>query len=162
MADGQVNITAIEQCGDGVDNDCNGDVDCDDPGCITSPMCPDFSCVGADLGLAVGDGVYSGNNTNYTDNARGTCHGTGGREIALLWQAQFAGCYTFDTQASDYDTTLYVRTECNGTELGCNDDSSGLQSELDLTLSAGQRVVVFVDGYSSWSTGNYVLDINPC
>jgi hypothetical protein len=31
---------AFEQCGDGVDNDCDDSVDCEDPDCLSDPQCP--------------------------------------------------------------------------------------------------------------------------
>lgn len=36
---GAVNENAAEECTDGVDNDCNGDVDCDDAACTTDSAC---------------------------------------------------------------------------------------------------------------------------
>ena len=36
---GCISQPAQEQCGDGVDNDCNGLIDCRDPFCVTVPMC---------------------------------------------------------------------------------------------------------------------------
>ena len=52
---------------------------------------------------------------------------------------------------------LYVLDSSCVTELACNDDYSGLQSQVSTYFSAGTYYIV-VDGYSS-STGSYVLNV---
>jgi len=58
---------------------------------------------------------------------------------------------------------MYIRDGgCDGAELGCSDDTVtqlGLQlwSSLELDLSAGQTVSIFVDGYNG--TGEFELTI---
>ena len=48
--------------------------------------------------------------------------------------------------------------DCFGVELGCNDDFNGPQSQLQLSLSSGQTVWLFVDSYGMG--GNYTLNIS--
>ncbi len=80
-------------------------------------------------------------------------------------------CYTAETTTdivfslcgSDYDTKLAIYDGCTcdplGAELGCNDDSCGLQSELTLSCIAHQTYLVEVGGYSA-NTGTGILNIS--
>ena len=57
---------------------------------------------------------------------------------------------------------LSVRNaSCTGTELACDDDSCGGigPSRLTVSLSAGQPVVIVIDGDFSGDTGTYQLAI---
>jgi hypothetical protein len=79
--------------------------------------------------------------------------------VTYEFTAPADGTYTFDTVGSLYDTVLYVLDGCEGAELDCDDDSAvGTQSEVVLTLTAGQTVIVVVDGFSS-NSGDYVLNV---
>ena len=62
---------------------------------------------------------------------------------------------------SGYDTFLYARTACNvsGTEVACNDDAVGLQSEIEFTAVSGTSYWLFVDGYNG--SGSYTLTVSP-
>jgi len=88
--------------------------------------------------------------------------GVGAPERSFLYTAPIADTYRIDTAGSAFDTVLYVHAaQCGGTELSCNDDHMGtLQSELLVTLTAGQQVVVFVDGFGSGISGTFELHIN--
>lgn len=122
----------------------------------------DMCCADLDLGSAVGTAVAMGS-TSGTSLYDPCTLGGGGPEIMYTWTAPAAGTYTFDTCGSSYDTTLWVAngTSCGGASLGCNDDSTcGLQSTLTVTLTAGQAIVIGVDGYSTTSSGSYVLNIS--
>jgi hypothetical protein len=59
---------------------------------------------------------------------------------------------------SSFDTTLSVFDGCGGTELACNDDSCGLQSELMVGLTGGQPYYIRVAGYDG-DTGSYTLTV---
>ncbi|HZO16803.1 MAG TPA: hypothetical protein VFB62_26180, partial [Polyangiaceae bacterium] len=89
----------------------------------------------------------------------GTCAGAG-PENTLSWTAPASGTYTIDTAGSPYDTVLYVRdVNCGGMELACDDDGGpGVTSQLQVTLVAGQTVVIFVDSFGS-TGGSYTLNI---
>ena len=69
---------------------------------------------------------------------------------------------SLDHPATDYDTGLYVRTNCidHGTEVACNDDADGLHSQLDYDLSLGQQILIAVSGFDG-ETGTWVLNITP-
>jgi len=56
-----------------------------------------------------------------------------------------------------YDSYLHLLADDCATVIASNDDACGLQSELDVALSAGTYVIC-VEGYSSYS-GDYSLDV---
>ncbi|NEQ86699.1 MAG: hypothetical protein F6K26_43590 [Moorea sp. SIO2I5] len=78
------------------------------------------------------------------------------------WTAAADGIATIDTFGSDYDTSLavYTGSAVNSlTEIASNDDTSGLQSQVVFTVTAGTTYQIAVDGFSS-STGLIDLNIN--
>ncbi len=91
-----------------------------------------------------------------------SCFGadSGSPDVSYGWTVPADGTYVFDMVGSDYDTFLLVQAEhCGGAEVGCNDDTIQLISQVTLDLSAGQFVIVTASGFGG-ATGNYVLNIN--
>jgi hypothetical protein len=119
----------------------------------------DFTCVDEDLGSATGNAVASGSTVGETNDQDPSCAMSSAPDVAFVWTALVGGTYTFDTVGSSFDTVLFVREDCVGAELACNDDAVMLQSQVAVDLMAGQSVTVVVDGWGN-STGNYVLNIN--
>jgi hypothetical protein len=121
-----------------------------------------------DLGEDVGDAVATGSNSGEPNDFEGSCGGSGGPDVAFLWEAPDSGCYNFNTIGSSFDTVLRLvavdSAGCGGSsELACNDDGGGsLTSMFEYTVTAGTRYVVVVDGFSSGSVGTYTLAINEC
>jgi hypothetical protein len=68
------------------------------------------------------------------------------------------GDATISLCGSDYDTGLALWSACGGTELACNDDFCGLQSEITYAVTAGVPIYVQVGGYNG-ATGNVLLNI---
>jgi hypothetical protein len=152
---------AVEtDCGHGVDNDGDGSIDCDDTDCEGAAECA--VCEDEDLGTATGDAVASGVNTGMGDDSSGSCiYGTLAEDVAFLWEAPEDNCYVIDTEDSDYDTALYVWSDCGATEVDCDDDGGeGTTSMVEFCASAGDQYIIVVDGYTSTSLGTYSLDIN--
>ena len=65
----------------------------------------------------------------------------------------------FDTDGSSYDTSIYILDQCNGSELACNDDSIFGTQSYSYDVSAGEDYILVVDGYSSSSQGDYIMDL---
>jgi hypothetical protein len=111
---------------------------------------------------ALGDAVASGSTFGQGDDFLGSC-GTGpAPDVALTYTATEAGSYRFDTHGSSFDTELVAYDDCTAArELGCaEDDGERYSSELLLTLEAGQRVLLVVDGFDGTSTGDFVLNVS--
>ncbi len=116
-------------------------------------------CEEEDIGSAIGSAVASGTTAAEDDDLALSCAGGGGADRIVAFTPPTDGDYTLDTFGSDYDTGLAVFTSCDpASEVDCNDDTGGVQSELLLNLTAGTPVFVAVDGFSG-ATGNWVLNI---
>lgn len=57
------------------------------------------------------------------------------------------------------DTTLAVFDSCGGAELACIDDFCGLQSELQVQVTAGETYYIRVAGYNG-AQGDYTLNVS--
>jgi hypothetical protein len=160
-ADIAISPDATDVCDDGIDNNCNALLDCQDLDCAGEASCP-FSCVdeyvsGVSTSLASGTTVSGTpsefSNTCVSGSATAPDH-------AVYWVAPANGCYTISTDGSTFDTTLGVYTDCSGTELACDDDDGlGTQSLVELSIEAGTELALVVDGYSSSAYGSWLLNI---
>ncbi len=115
-----------------------------------------------DLGSAVGEPVASGNNTGAGDQFHGTCNGgTGGLDVCYRWTVPADGLYEFNTIGSTTLTDTVIIIYRGFTQIACNDDISGSDylSQLALQLTAGDQLLVVVDGYDASSVGDFVLNI---
>ncbi|MCH8993296.1 MAG: hypothetical protein IIA44_16280, partial [Acidobacteria bacterium] len=74
------------------------------------------------------------------------------------------GVWTFSTCGSGFDTYLFVGTACGLGDIGSNDDSCGLQSEIVANLKAGTYWVT-IEAFGSSQCGDYILTMSkeePC
>ncbi|HHO53620.1 MAG TPA: hypothetical protein ENK18_22800 [Deltaproteobacteria bacterium] len=155
--DPYINAGMLEECSDGIDQNCNGQIDCDDSDCGIDPSCL-APC--ADLSLdSLAPTSFSGSTIGQgNDLTPQTCASSSAPEVVLQWVAPAAGTYRINTQGSSFDTVLYAYHTCGGPEIACNDDYYGLQSRITLNLAAGEIVLIVVDGYST-SSGSFSLNI---
>jgi CARDB len=105
----------------------------------------------------------TGTTANGTNAFGGASCGLGGDaapDQAFTYTAGASGTYTIDTFRSTFDTLLSVRDASTGKELACNDDASpGVgQSQVTVTLTAGQSVLIIVDGYGD-ASGAFTLHV---
>jgi hypothetical protein len=80
-------------------------------------------------------------------------------DVWHCWKADCTGTATFSLCGSSFDTTLAVFSACGGTQLACNDDFCGLQSQSSLAVTAGTDYYIRVSGYNG-ATGSYVLNVS--
>ena len=144
---------------------------CDDPSlvsCVTEPFAtptPDPSCPLVDLGSPPSVQHRAGSTNGRPNTSGGASCGGGGNQapdFTFSYKVPTSGFYSIDTIGSDFDTVLYVQsTRCGGKELACNDDMSieSVQSQVGISLVAGQRIVIAVDGFGN-DSGNFMLNIN--
>ncbi|MEM6926022.1 MAG: hypothetical protein AAF602_03760 [Myxococcota bacterium] len=125
-----------------------------------APVAPSQSCPAQ---ITTGPGTYFGNTVGQPDDNTPTCvigYSAAG-DTTVEFTAPSAGTYTFDTFGTVFDTILSVLDSCGGASLACNDDAPTgytLQSEVSVTLAAGQTVIVVVDGYE-FESGPVTLNI---
>ncbi len=150
----------VEDCDDGADNDGDNLVDCDDPDCDGDAFCVDQAGTCADPFLIDRAGQFSGSNVGRADDLDGSCQGLTGAEAVYAVQFNQDATVCLDTAGSGYDTVLYVRTTCDdaNSDVVCNDDAIGLQSEVELDAVAGQLYFVVVDAFST-REGDYLLNL---
>ncbi|MFH1373637.1 MAG: GEVED domain-containing protein [bacterium] len=101
-----------------------------------------------------------------TNDGGGSCQYA--PNIWYCYTATQTGNAVISLCGSGYDTRMAVYDGCTcgplGTELGCNDDACGLQSEVTIPVVTGNSYLVEVGGYSS-NTGDGILNISveqPC
>jgi len=138
---------------------------CAAPPAPTPTPGPPPACQPFDLGNTIPVGSSGTTAINPKNTTGGASCGGGGNEapdFTFKYTAPDDGFYTIDTIGSQLDTVLYVRAgECAGRELACNDDrgAGSLQSEVGLSLSKNQVIVITVDG-SATQSGQFLLHIN--
>jgi hypothetical protein len=116
-----------------------------------------------DAGLAVLSipSQISGSTLFANDSATSSSGLEGGPDVAFKVSVGQGEDLVLDTQGSEFDTVLYVRSgSCNGTEIASNDNSFGRKTSriiLD-SLEAGDYFV-FVDGKSAADRGDFTLNI---
>ena len=115
-------------------------------------------CLDENIGGALGSPVAMGDTTGEDNDLDGSCGLAGGNDHVMLFTAPSDGVYIFDTNGSGYDTKIQLFSDCS-TELVCDDDGGdGTQSLIVANLTAGQAVLVVVDGYNA-NVGSWVLNI---
>jgi hypothetical protein len=162
-----------EVCNNQKDDDNDGLVDCQDPDCAQNPLCVQQQANCLSPKLIPGSGTYTGDTTGNVSETKGFCGGDAGEAVFyfVLTQPSYV---LLDSIGTSFDSTLYVRTgKCNsGKEIGCDDDSAGVQwaAKLEFTLLYPATYYVFLDGYTIDPEGganegpfalNVVIQPNP-
>jgi hypothetical protein len=148
-----------EICNDMVDNDGNGQVDCEDTACASDPGCPNTTVCAMAPALV---SPAMGDTTNGSAAFAGTCTGSGAHEQLFSYTPTQDGVLTISLD-STADLGLYARTTCTDstTEIGCADSSIGGQTEtLAVPVTANTPITIFVDGYSATEMGAFTLSTN--
>jgi len=159
------------KCSNGVDDDDDGITDYpDDPGCDRASDDDEFnadpSICGANVDLLPlpADGIATGNLAagGSNDLISSVCGG-GGEEIVYTVNLTVPTTLfvTTDFPETTVDTVLYVRSECRQqpTEVGCNDDSVGTASTMQVDVPAGVYYIV-VDAHDSGTGGDFRLEVS--
>jgi hypothetical protein len=128
-----------------------------------------IACADVQLGSALGSAVASGTTVGKVQRYDRVCHdggaGGAGPDVTFGWTAPATATYQIDLCGSPpgFDSTLTVYNgSCTGQQLSCNDDGCGIAlapSKLSVALTAGQTVVIVVDGWTASDQGAFQLAI---
>lgn len=112
------------------------------------------------LGSSLGVPVYSGSTCGLNNGVTPQCTSSTASDMSFGWTAPTQGVYTFTATGTNFDTVLVIGPYNNpSSQLACRNNVNGPGSEsVTLSLSAGQQLLITVDGYASLC-GNYSLDI---
>jgi hypothetical protein len=156
-----VSAVAVEtMCGDMMDNNDDGLVDCEDPGCFADAACAGImtECTGP---TALTPGTpQTGDTVGGTNLFAGTCTGAGLALEQLYSYTPTADAVLSLTLATATDQGLYVRSACADplSQLSCTDVEVGGTDEVLHTLTTGgQALTVFVDGFTLGEEGPFTL-----
>ena len=151
-ADADSDADADADADSDADADADADSDADTDTTITG-------CWDADLGSTVPN-TYTGTTVGFGDDASPSCQADSTAEdFALRFEAPADGTYVFNTDGSAFDTVLSAFDDCGGKELGCDDDGGdGLQSQLVLSLTAGDVVILTIDAFGE-ASGDFVFTV---
>ncbi len=140
-----------EKCVDGIDNDGDDLVDCDDTDC--APACAD-ACT---TPMALADpAVVNGTTAGHGSKLDASCSASpSGPEVAYAFTAKNTGIVEAKV-TSFAGLSVAFRTTCSSvaTELGCANDV-GLTAQ----VTAGQQLFVIVDGATDTQFGPFQLEI---
>jgi len=145
-----------ELCNNDLDDDHDGLIDCQDPDCANNPICVLHQANCLSPKLITGSGTYTGDTTGNVSETKGVCGGDAG-EAVFYFVLAAPSRVELDSIGTSFDSTLYVRTgACNsGAEIGCDDDSAGVNwaARLVFNILYPGTYYVFLDGYTIDPTG---------
>ncbi len=172
-------------CGNNRDDDCSGEVD--GPDCLTpcidglgsnvdevcaptegcfEDVCTPPVCDG-EPALIDGPGRYQGDSSDGPRVDAPSCGlSTDGPEFYYSLALGLDTTVCLDTFGTAFDTVLSVRATCETLrdDIACNDDTGDLQSQVEIEVTAGEILLVAVDGYGAEDGGPFTLNValGPC
>ncbi|MEX1025402.1 MAG: hypothetical protein WD226_10025, partial [Planctomycetota bacterium] len=94
-----------------------------------------------------GTGTFNFSNVGATNDGPAFACGNIAADVWYAWTAPASDSYTFDTcTGTSFDSVLAVYDTCGGTLLDCNDDTCGLQSEIQVSAVAGATYLIRLGG----------------
>ncbi|MBE0537376.1 MAG: trypsin-like peptidase domain-containing protein [Phycisphaerae bacterium] len=110
----------------------------------------------ADAIALVNNKPFAGSTIGATGSFECSCSTEDVYDVWHRFTPDVSGEYIVSLCGSNFDTTLAVFDFCEGTELACNDDFCGRQSELTLSLEQGWTYLIRAAGYRG-AIGNYTI-----
>jgi len=130
------------------------DVPTDVPSCTANALCND-----AAIAVTLPGGRFTGT-TSGSSTDHGSCGGDKAPEATFKLVLTQKSDLFVTTHGTSFDTVIYLRNGCCGTEIACNDDADNRKTSV-LTarnLAAG-TYFVFVDGANGGANGDFTVDI---
>lgn len=157
-----------EVCGDGL---ITGDEECDDAGTTSGDGCsatctvePAAFCAGAGVVDITAGVPVDGDNADGTLGFSGSCGGDGGERVyRYVPSADGVATITLQPFELEFDGVLYARTECDDDSLAAELDCADLPlggEELEVPVSDGEPIFIFVDSFTPTTSGAYTLVVS--
>jgi hypothetical protein len=116
------------------------------------------TCPDEDLGNTVPASV-DGSTVGGDNASAGSCGGLTGNDVSYTFTAPSDAFYVFNVTVSDFTPVIYVRDgTCGGAEFSCAFPQFGGAPLVIAQLTAGQTVVVTVDGEGA--AGDFTLEVD--
>jgi hypothetical protein len=167
LDDSEADPPEVPQCADGIDNDNDGDIDwpadddCTGAGAERElPLCI-FTEVLSEVGQQGGQVMYD--TRGQPTVGRALCGGGGGQSVVAITLDR-ASALRATIIASTHDTLIHLRRVCDdaASELACNDDFNGLNSQISVARLEAGTYFLFLDGFGGGSgTGTVDIVITP-
>lgn len=109
--------------------------------------------------IEVSDGETEFTNIGATGIALSSCGFEDDTDVWFTYEASCDGVVMISTCGSGFDTILALYDACDGSEVDCNDDACGLQSQLFVETTAGTVYWIRIAGYEG-AVGNGLLTIS--
>jgi len=103
--------------------------------------------------------TYHGSTEYATGTDISSCSSNDSNDVWYSYTATNDGYHNFSLCGSTFDTTLSIFDSCGGMELACNNDACGLQSKIDLYLTAGNPYNIRIAG-NNGETGKYSVTVS--
>ena len=145
-------------CADGIDNNANGKVDCEELDCAEECASACF----APVAMADGEGP-SGYTVGHANVLHASCVAESGPELVYAVTATQTGALDVSLlEESGAPLSISVRTDCasDDSEIACSDaylPGTGDQKYLSVPITAGQTVFVVVDGDGASAAGSFTV-----
>jgi len=153
----------VPECADGIDNDADGDIDWpDDDGCTGAGDTRETpQCMFTDTVIEVGPngGQVRYDTVGQPSAGAAICGGGGPQQVVAITLAQ-ASALRATIIDSTHDTLIHLRGVCDdaATEIACNDDFNGLNSQIDVPRLDAGTYFLFLDGFAG-GQGSGTVDI---
>ncbi|MCA9537642.1 MAG: PPC domain-containing protein [Myxococcales bacterium] len=167
LDDSEADPPEVPACADGVDNDGDGDIDWpDDADCRGAGGVREAPACNFNPDVIVAP--EAGGNIQYDTRGqpsvgRATCGG-GGPQAVVSLTLRNAASVTFTIGGTSYDPLIHLRSVCDdaNSEIACNDDSNGLDSQISVARLEAGTYFLFLDGFAGGSgTGTLTIAVRP-
>ncbi len=137
--------TTEASCADDLDDDADGVADCADADCAADAACLPSACPDEVL---VPGAPATGDTTggHRASSAPSQCGLTTAGDRSFAFTAPTSGSWVFTAEGTAYDVILRLLDGCGGAELRCSTDDGFGPPVIEYALSAGDTVVLELDG----------------
>lgn len=131
--------------------------------CVGQPTCDDDICGICDIvSLPSTELVsFSGNTSSAGNTFLPSCTGFEAPEVLHRFTAPSEGTYSIDAFGSSYDTTLEILADFCGS-IVCEDDTFGLDPQVQIALGAGESIFIVLDGFDEGPYQLHIQKLEEC